>query len=103
MTPLPILRDLIAEYEHLSARQIAIALYAATEPRAQCTVRAMAAYLRVPKPVITRATDVLVAMGAARRVVDPLDRRSIFIELTRDGRKLVAPLAALVVGGKVAA
>src|SRR3954471_10057925 len=60
----------------LSARQLAVLLtvYLKDGPH---TVRGLAIELNVSKPAITRALDRLGELDLARRVIDPLDRRSV--------------------------
>jgi DNA-binding MarR family transcriptional regulator len=50
----------------------------------------LAEKLAVSRPSVTGVVDGLVARGLARRDHDPADRRRIGIELTDDGRQLLA-------------
>lgn len=59
------------------------------------TVRGLAADLNVSKSVITRALDKLGDLDLARRKPDPSDRRSVLVERTPGGRKLLAELRGL--------
>jgi DNA-binding MarR family transcriptional regulator len=49
------------------------------------TVRGLAAELNVSKPAITRALDRLGQFELARCKVDPVDRRSVLVQQTRNG------------------
>ena len=76
----------------LTARQVGVlAEIFEAEPQAR-TVRALAETLEVAKPVITRAADRLEGNGLAIRVPDEKDRRSVFIQITKKGEKLLAEL-----------
>ncbi|WP_159014611.1 MarR family transcriptional regulator [Acidisoma sp. S159] len=68
----------------LSLRQLAVILTCYTSGLQ--TVRGLSAVLRVQKPVITRAIDVLIAHKMARRIPDPADGRSVLVELTYAGK-----------------
>jgi DNA-binding MarR family transcriptional regulator len=78
----------------LSAHQLAVYLtcYLAEEPQ---TVRGLAAALNVSKSVITRALDKLGDMDLTRRIPDPGDRRSILVERTGTGTKLLNDLQSI--------
>ena len=78
----------------LSAHQLAVFLtcYLASERQ---TVRGLAAALNVSKSVITRALDKLGEMQLTRRIPDPADRRSILVEHTITGMKLLAELRGI--------
>lgn len=84
-----LLRDTIAELVRrdgpdLTARQMAVLLtvYLMEGPH---TVRGLAAELSVSKPAITRALDRLGELDFARRKVDPMDRRSVLVQHTKNG------------------
>ena len=68
----------------LSARQLAILLTIYLEPPPH-TVRALAAKLRVTKPVITRALDTMGKLGLVSRRRDETDRRNVVIQRTPKG------------------
>jgi DNA-binding MarR family transcriptional regulator len=53
------------------------------------TVRGIAATMGVSKSFITRGADRFEGAGLARRREDPGDRRSIRIEITAKGRRLL--------------
>ena len=55
-------------------------------------MRGLAAELNVSKPAITRALDRLGELGLARRKVDPMDRRSVLVQQTREGNAFLADL-----------
>jgi DNA-binding MarR family transcriptional regulator len=77
----------------LSARQLAVLLtaYLTEGPH---TVRGLAAKLKISKPAISRALDRLGEIDLARRAPDPLDRRSVHVQQTRDGRTYLRDLGA---------
>jgi len=75
----------------LSLRQLAVLLLAHTAEQPQ-TVRGLAAVLDVSKPAITRALDRLTSHAFVRRLVDPADRRSVLVEVTRSGHSLCRSL-----------
>src|SRR3954469_16045373 len=68
----------------LTSRQFGVFLtvYLTAGPH---TVRGLAAELNVSKPAITRALDRLGELSLARRVIDPLDRRSVNVLQTPAG------------------
>jgi DNA-binding MarR family transcriptional regulator len=74
-----------SEERDLSARQLGILLtcYTAEAPQ---TVRGLAEALRIHKPAVTRAVDVLVQDKLARRLAGQRDRRSVHIEVTPTGK-----------------
>lgn len=55
----------------------------------QKTVRGLAEQLRTNKPAVSRAMDKFEELGWVERKVDPEDRRSVFLSLTKDGKKFV--------------
>ena len=75
----------------LTSRQFGVFLtvYMTAGPH---TVRGLAAELNVSKPAITRALDRLGELGLARRKVDPMDRRSVLVQQTQEGRALLTTL-----------
>lgn len=86
---LAILRDTIVasvrgDVPDLSARQLAVFLICYLQDTAQ-TVRSLAQELNVSKPAITRALDRLGELDLARRKIDPLDKRSVFVQRTMRG------------------
>ncbi len=82
------LMDLLAsQLDHLTIRQISVLSASAQEPQ---TVRGLAATLGVNKSVITRTADKLVKLGLVARKKEPQDRRSVLLNATPKGRKLVA-------------
>jgi DNA-binding MarR family transcriptional regulator len=80
----------------LSVRQLAVLLTIYLEPPPH-TVRALAAKLRVTKPVITRALDSMGKLGLVSRRRDAADRRSVIIQRTVKGALYVEKLGDLVV------
>ena len=75
----------------LTSRQLGVFLtvYLNAGPH---TVRGLAAELNVSKPAITRALDRLGELSLARRKVNPLDRRSVFVQQTQAGEAFLADL-----------
>src|SRR3954470_22462952 len=75
----------------LTSRQFGVFLtvYLTAGPH---TVRGLAAELNISKPAITRALDRLGELGLARRKVDPMDRRSVLVQQTREGNAFLADL-----------
>ncbi len=81
----------------LTNRQFALLMYVYLSPGPH-TVRAIAAQLRVSKPVVTRALNSLGALGYVRRQKDESDLRNVFIERTPAGRAFLDAFAALIEG-----
>lgn len=79
----------------LTARQTAILLTIYLEPGPH-TVRGLAAHLGLGKPAVVRALDTMAAAGLVRRVPDPADRRSVFLEPTEAGGERLADFAGLI-------
>jgi DNA-binding MarR family transcriptional regulator len=80
----------------LSARQLAILLTIYLEPPPH-TVRALAAKLRVTKPVITRALDTMGKLGLVSRRRDETDRRNVVIQRTPKGALAVERLGDVLI------
>lgn len=78
----------------LTQRQLAILLVVYLEPPPH-TVRGLAKYLGVTKPVITRALDTMGRMGLLERRRDENDRRSVIIRKTVEGALYVERLGDL--------
>jgi DNA-binding MarR family transcriptional regulator len=81
----------------LTNRQFALLMLVYLSPGPH-TVRAIAARLRVSKPVVTRALNSLGALGYVRRQKDESDLRNVFIERTPQGRAFLEAFAALIEG-----
>jgi DNA-binding MarR family transcriptional regulator len=81
----------------LSAHQLAVYLTCYLR-HGDHTVRGLAADLNVSKSVITRSLDKLGEMDLTRRAPDPSDRRSILVERTEPGQKLLDELRGIVAG-----
>jgi DNA-binding MarR family transcriptional regulator len=79
----------------LSAHQLAVFLTCYLR-EGNHTVRGLAAELKVSKSVITRSLDKLGEMELARRVPDPVDRRSVLVERTTQGQALLDELRSIV-------
>ena len=77
----------------LTSRQLGVLLVCSLSDESQ-TVRGLAEKLKIPKPSISRALDRLTELGLARRRPDPLDQRSIFVQVTAKGLTLVRSLGA---------
>ena len=69
-----------------TVRQLAVLGECLEKPQ---TVRDLAEKLNVAKPAITRAADRLEEWEFLARKKDPDDRRSVFLELTRKGRRFI--------------
>ncbi len=79
----------------LSTRQMTVLLsiYLEAPPH---TVRALAAKLKVSKPVITRALDAMGKLGLVTRRRDETDLRNVLIQRTVQGSLYLERLADLV-------
>ncbi|MEM9332490.1 MAG: MarR family winged helix-turn-helix transcriptional regulator [Pseudomonadota bacterium] len=88
---LALVRD---DTQDLTQRQLAILLVVYLEPPPH-TVRGLARYLGVTKPVITRALDTMGRMKLLERRRDERDRRNVVIRRTVDGALYVEKLADL--------
>lgn len=75
----------------LSARQLGIFLVCYRES-GDHTVRSLAARFNISKPAVTRALDRLAEFDLTRRVIDPNDRRSVFIVRTTGGAAFLRQL-----------
>ena len=78
----------------LSARQLGVFLTCYLQEGAH-TVRGLAAELNVSKPAITRALDRLGELDLARRMVDPMDRRSVLVQRTLKGTAFLRDLRGI--------
>ena len=80
----------------LSARQLAIlpTMYLQPPPH---PVRALAAKLKVTKPVITRALDTMGKIGLVARRRDQADRRNVVIQRTAKGALAVERLGDVLI------
>ena len=74
--------------EHGWRMKLTVAL-CAIEPQ---TVRGIAAVLGVPKPAVSRAVASAEKAGLVRKGEDPESRRSILVNITPAGRKMVERL-----------
>ena len=89
---LALVRD---DVRDLSQRQMAILLVVYLEPPPH-TVRGLADYLGVTKPVITRALDTMGRMKLVDRKRDDRDRRNVIIQRTVEGSLYLDRFADLV-------
>ncbi len=80
----------------LSMRQMAILLTIYLDPPPH-TVRGLAAWLKVTKPVITRALDTMGALKLVSRHRDELDRRNVLIRRTVEGALYVERLGDVII------
>lgn len=76
----------------MTQRQLAVLLHLATVEGPH-TIRGLAAALRLSKPAICRAVDVLAEAALVERQPDLRDRRSVLLALTSTGRGAVRALA----------
>ena len=53
-------------------------------------INALASYLGISNPAVSQMIDKLVQSGLVRRIDNPYDRRGKLLELTEDGKALVA-------------
>ncbi len=81
----------------LSAHQLAVYLTCYLTD-GHHTVRGLAAELNVSKSVITRSLDKLGEMELSKRIPDPADRRSVLVERTGPGWKLLDELRSILAG-----
>ena len=79
----------------LTTRQISVLLAVYLET-GEHTVRGLAAYIDVSKPVITRCVDSLSILGLVKRVRDEKDRRSVFIQRTVKGAVFLTDFAEMI-------
>ena len=56
----------------------------------------LALRLQVSKPVVTRALNSLSGLGLVMRRKDERDRRSVFVDLTRQGHDFLADFAEMI-------
>jgi DNA-binding MarR family transcriptional regulator len=89
---LALVRD---EEPDLSARQMTVLITIYLEPQPH-TVRALAAKLKVTKPVITRALDTMGRHGLVHRKRDPQDRRNVLVQRTVNGALFLERLGDLI-------
>ncbi|MEM9937324.1 MAG: MarR family transcriptional regulator [Pseudomonadota bacterium] len=68
----------------MTARQQAVLMTVALTPGPH-TVRGLSSNLKIAKPAVTRALDVLEKAGFIRRIPDENDLRSVLIERTVEG------------------
>ena len=80
----------------LTLRQLAILLHIYLVPPPH-TVRALAARLKVTKPVITRALDSMGALKLVARRRDEEDRRSVLVRRTVEGALYVERLGDAII------
>ena len=89
---LELVRD---ETRDLTQRQLAILLVVYLQPPPH-TVRGLAKYLGVTKPVITRALDTMGRMKLVERRRDEKDRRSVLIRRTLEGALFLEELGDII-------
>src|ERR1700752_3867903 len=92
----PVLVDTVrAAGPDLSSRQLAIVLTVYLTPPPH-TVRGLASLLRISKPAVTRALDLLGMLGLARRRRDEQARRSVLVQRTVKGSVFLSDFAETV-------
>ncbi|MDG1707153.1 MAG: helix-turn-helix domain-containing protein [Emcibacteraceae bacterium] len=79
----------------LTTRQLSVLLAVYLEPK-QHTVRGLAAYIDVSKPVITRCVDTLSILGLVKRIRDEKDKRNVFITRTVKGAVFLTDFATMI-------
>jgi DNA-binding MarR family transcriptional regulator len=79
----------------LSLRQMTILLSIYLEPPPH-TVRALAAKLKVTKPVITRALDSMGRLKLVSRKRDPADKRNVLVQRTVEGVLFLEKLSDII-------
>jgi DNA-binding MarR family transcriptional regulator len=93
-----------SDMRDMSARQLVVFLKIYLEPEVEHTVRGLAADMKVSKPAITRALDLLEGANLAKREEDKRDRRSVVVKKTPGGTAYLRTLSGyLTAAGKVAA
>ena len=88
-----------ADGPDLTTRQMALLLTVYLEPGPH-TVRALAAELKVAKPVITRALDTLGRLGFLKRTRDAADRRNVLVHRTVKGAVFLSDFAEMIATGQ---
>lgn len=83
-------RDIDLSYRQLT---VLLTIYLELPPH---TVRGLAKYLNVTKPVITRALDTMGKHGLVSRVRDEADKRNVIIERTVEGALYVEKLGDVI-------
>jgi DNA-binding MarR family transcriptional regulator len=78
-----------AGVEEITPRALGVLIVTGTDQ----TVRGLAERLRLDKPSISRAVDVLESRGLVRRLPDPEDGRSVLIRRTAAGAALIERIA----------
>lgn len=79
----------------LTARQMAVLLTVYLEKQPH-TVRALARYLEISKPAVTRALDRLCKIDLLRRKIDDTDRRSVLIQRTVKGSVFLSEFGEII-------
>lgn len=87
-----VLSEVRLDQPDLSMRQLAIFLTVYRTEELQ-TVRGLAKELSISKPAVTRGLDRLGELDLARRKVDVLDRRSVLVMRTNQGKAMMRRLA----------
>jgi DNA-binding MarR family transcriptional regulator len=82
----------VAAYEReLTFRQVAVlGLCVEVAQPVERQIHAIASYLAVSRPVVSRAADVLEEAGLVKRGVLDSDKRTCVLTVTRDGQKFWA-------------
>lgn len=93
------LAPFMAKHPETTIRQLVLLSRLPGAEAATRTVRHLAQALDISKPAVTRSIDRLEADGFAKRRNDPNDKRSIFVEITALGLKILASSEAFVRAG----
>ena len=88
------LLTLVAQKEtnDITVRQFLVLLSLVSKPR---TVRDISNEVRLTKPAVSRAADWLDAIGFAKRIKDPNDRRSVLVVLLPKGKRFLEQLETI--------
>ena len=92
-----------SDLRDLSARRLAIFLKIYLEPNTDHTVRGLADDLKVSRPAISQALDLLEGLRFARRETDETDRRSVVVRRTRAGSAYLRTLGGYLTAASKAA
>lgn len=92
-----------SDLRDLSARRLAIFLKIYLDPKMNHTVRGLADDLKVSRPAISQALDLLEGLRFARRETDETDRRSVVVRRTRAGSAYLRTLGGYLTAASKAA
>jgi DNA-binding MarR family transcriptional regulator len=84
-----LLSPFIKDHPEVTVRQLTVlALLSEAKPKDR-TIRALAEAMGINKPSITRAADRLTLEKLAIRRPDPNDKRSVYVEITKAGERVL--------------